>query len=95
MTYNYATRLLTQEVLHYPTLKTVLQVEEVLITAQKAMSREAIKRALEGKIMHQTLNIILDYLETSGKIHIGEKGVVWTFNPSKKLGEAIKKGVKH
>ena len=92
---SYATQLLQEEVLHYPTLKTVLQVEEVLINAQKAMSREAIKRVLGGKIMHQTLNLILHYLEDSGKIYIGEKGVVWIYNPSKKLSEAIRKGVEH
>ncbi|MBS3068465.1 hypothetical protein J4450_07190 [Candidatus Micrarchaeota archaeon] len=92
---SYATQLLQEEVLHYPTLKTVLQVEEVLMNAQKALSREAIKRALGGKIMHQTLNLILHYLEDSGKIYISEKGVVWIYNQSKKLSQAIRKGVEH
>ncbi|MBI5228151.1 hypothetical protein HY988_06180 [Candidatus Micrarchaeota archaeon] len=91
----YATQLLEQEVLHYPTLKTVLQVEEVLMNSQKAISREGIKRALGGKIMHQTLNLILHYLDDSGKIYIGEKGIVWIYNPSKKLGEIVRKGVEH
>lgn len=92
---SYATQLLQEEVIHYPTLKTVLQVEEVLMNAQKAMSREAIKRTLGGRIMHQTLNLVLHYLEDSGKIHIGEKGIVWIYNPSKKLDEIIRKGVEH
>ena len=84
-----------KEVLHYPTLKTVLMVEAILRTAEKALSKEEIKRRLEGKVMHQTLNIILDYLEYSGKILIGEKGVLWIYNPSKKLQNAIDKGVEH
>ena len=92
---NYATQMLQQEVLHYPTLKTVLQVEEILMNAQMIMSREAIKRALGGKIMHQTLNLVLHYLEDSGKIYIGEKGITWIYNPSKKLDETIRKGVEH
>lgn len=92
---SYATQLLQQEPLHYPTLKTVLQVEEVLINAEKALSREAIKRVLGGKIMHQTLNLILHYLEDSGKIYIGKDGVIWIYNPSKKLEAAIEKGVEH
>lgn len=95
MTKNYASELLQQEVLHFPTLKTVLQVEDVLIRAEKAMSREAIKRIMGGKIMHQTLNIILHYLEDSGKVYIGEKGITWIYNPGKKLEKAIRKGVEH
>ncbi len=88
-------QLLQEEVLHFPTLKTVLQVEDLLMNAQKALSREAIKRALGGRIMHQTLNLILHYLEDSGKIYIGDKGIIWIYNHSKKLSEQIRKGVEH
>ena len=95
MTSNYATQMLEQDVLHYPTLKTVLQVEEILINAEKSLSREAIKRALGGKVMHQTLNLILHYLDDSGKIYIGDKGIIWIFNSSRKLDAAIRKGVEH
>ena len=82
-------------VLHYPTLKTVLMVEEILANAETALSREEIKRRLGGKVMHQTLNVILTYLEHSGKILIGKKGILWVYNPSKKLQMAIGKGVEH
>jgi len=92
---NYISHLLEQEVLHYPTLKTVLEVENVLISAEKALSREAIKRKLGGRVMHQTLNLILHYLEESGKILMTKKGVVWIFNPSSKLRSAIDRGVEH
>ncbi len=92
---NYAVQLLKQEVLHFPTLKTVLQVEQVLMNAGKPLSREAVKRALGGKVMHQTLNVILRYLEGSGKIYLSEKGITWIFNPSRRLDAAIKKGVEH
>jgi hypothetical protein len=95
MTSNYAVKLLQEDVLHYPTLKTILQVEDILMNAEKAMSREALKRALGGRIMHPTLNLILHYLEDSGKIYIGKKGIVWIYNPSKKLKDAIRKGVEH
>jgi len=92
---NYAVQLLQEKVLHYPTLKTILQVEDILINAETSMSREALKRRLEGRIMHPTLNIILHYLEDSGKIYIGEKGITWIYNPSQKLKMAIRKGVEH
>jgi len=59
------------------------------------MSREALKRALGGRIMHSTLNLILHYLEDSGKVFIGEKGITWIYNPSQKLKDVIRKGVEH
>jgi len=83
----------TQKVIHYPNLSTMLEVEKVLKSADEPISREEIKRRLPTKIMHQTLNIILTYMERRGLIHIGEKGILWTYNPSPKLQKAMSKGV--
>ena len=82
-----------QKVIHYPSLKTVLMVEETLKKANKLMSREELKAKLEKGIMHQTLNVVLEYLEESGKIIDGRKGILWIYNPSPKLDKAIKEGV--
>ncbi len=81
------------EIIHYPNLKTVLMVEEVLKNANNLMTREELKKKLPNKIMHQTLNVILKYLEDSGKILDGRKGILWMYNPSQKLDRAIKEGV--
>ena len=81
------------EVIHYPTLKTVLMVEDVLKKANNLMTREELKNKLPTKVMHQTLNVILRYLEDSGKILDGRKGILWIYNPSPKLDKAIKEGV--
>lgn len=81
------------EIIHYPNLKTVLMVEEVLKKANMLMTRETIKKKLPNKVMHQTLNIILKYLEDSGKILDGRKGILWIYNPSPKLDKAIKEGI--
>ena len=81
------------EVIHYPNLKTVLMVEDVLKKANNLMTREQLKKKLPTKIMHQTLNVILKYLEDSGKILDGRKGILWVYNPSPKLDKAIKEGV--
>jgi len=43
--------------------------------------------------MHQTLNVILEYLEQSGKIIDGRKGILWIHNNSKKLDKAIKESI--
>ncbi|KYK26571.1 hypothetical protein AYK26_07360 [Euryarchaeota archaeon SM23-78] len=81
------------KIIHYPNLKTVLMIESTLKKANKLLTREQLKKKLPKKIMHQTLNIILEYLEQSGKILDGRKGILWIYNPSPKLEQAIKKGV--
>jgi len=81
------------DVIHYPSLKTVLMVEDVLKSADNLLTREELKVKLPRKVMHQTLNLILEYLEESGKILDGRKGILWIYNPSLKLDKAMKEGV--
>ena len=65
------------DIIHYPNLKTILMVEEVLKAQVKPINREELKRKLPKKIMHQTLNVILSYLEDSWKIKDERKGISW------------------
>ena len=81
------------KVIHYPSLKTVLMVEDALKKSNKLLTREQLKKKLPKQVMHQTLNIILDYLEKSGKILDGRKGILWIYNPSRKIDKAIKEGL--
>ena len=81
------------EIIHYPSLKTVLMVESTLKNTNKLINREQLKKMLPTKVMHQTLNIILNYLEESGKIIDGRKGLLWIYNPSTKLNKAIQEGI--
>lgn len=80
------------KVIHYPTLKTVLLVEKVIQNSNNPVNKNEIKRRLGVKIMHQTLNIILTYLEERGMVVRAKEGYVWTYNPSKKFLKAIKEG---
>ena len=80
-------------VIHYPNLKTVWMVEEIIQKAKEPISKNEILRRKTKKTIRQTLNVILDYLEYSGKILDGEKGILWTFNASKKLDKAITNGL--
>ena len=82
-----------ESIIHYPNLKTVLMIEDVLKNSNRLLTREKLKKKLPKQIMHQTLNIILKYLEDSGKIIDGRKGILWTYNPSSKLDKAIKEGI--
>ena len=77
---------------HSPTLNTVLMVEDTLKDAGEVITLAELKRRLPKKIMHQTLIKILDYLQISGKIIIGTKGVLWVYTERKELDELIKRG---
>ena len=81
-----------KKAIHYPTLKTMLMIEKVLKNAEITIDREELKRRLPVKIMHQTLNIILAYLEEKGMILDRRKGILWIYNPSQKLRKAISEG---
>ena len=76
-------------IIHYPSLRTMLMVEKVLRQADCMIDREELKRRLPVKIMHQTLNLILRYLEERGMIIDSHKGILWIYNPSPKLRKAI------
>lgn len=77
-----------------PTLKTVLAIEKTIKNANKPINREQIKEKLENKIHHQTLNLVLSYLEDSGKIFIGKDGITWTFNDNSKFKQLVKESIK-
>jgi len=79
---------------HSPTLNTILMVEEVLKNSPKAISVAELKRKLPKKVMHNTLLQILDYLQVSGKILLGTRGVVWVFASRKELDTVRKKGTR-
>ncbi|MBL7100662.1 MAG: hypothetical protein ISS23_01770 [Nanoarchaeota archaeon] len=84
-----------QKVLHYPRLDTVLNVENVIKKAKDPLSKNEIDRRLPKKVMRTTLNLILEYLEESGKIAILKEGTIWIYNEdlSKKLKSRLKKAV--
>lgn len=83
---------LLENVGHSPTLNTVLMVEVTLKDAGQVITIAELKRKLPKKIMHQTLVTILDYLQISGKIIIGTKGILWVYTDNKELKELISRG---
>ena len=86
---------LNMQVLHYPRLDTILNVENLLRKAKEPLSKNEIDRRLEKKIMRATLNVILEYLEKSGKIAQLKEGILWIHidDASEKLKEKIAKGI--
>ncbi|MAE50006.1 hypothetical protein CMI48_04240 [Candidatus Pacearchaeota archaeon] len=76
--------IIMDKVIHYPNLKTVLAVEDVLKAAEGFVSREELKRRLPTKVMHQTLNVILSYLEERGMVADLKQGLLWIADTKKK-----------
>ncbi len=79
--------------IHYPRLDTVMMVEETIKKMDYPKKTEVWKM-LPKKMMYQTFNLIIDYLEESGKILIDKDGrIVWIWNPDK-VKEILSSGVK-
>ncbi len=79
---------------HAPTLNTVLMVEDVLKNMDESVITVAeLKRRLPRQVNHNTLRVVLEYLEESNKIIVTMKGITWVYNPSPKLKKAIERGM--
>lgn len=85
---------MTQILMHSPTLDSVLMVERIIEKNSQEFGKYQLWKKLPKKMMYQTFQTILDYLESSGKIMIDKDGIVmWTYNP-KGIKKIIAKGVK-
>jgi len=77
---------------HSPTLDTIQMVEETAQKAKGVVSIAELKRRLPRKVNHNTLKVILAYLQRSGKIEFALNGVVWVFMPREDIAMILKKG---
>ncbi len=82
-----------EKIMHSPTLNTVLMVEDILKNAGEILTIAELKRRLPRKVMHNTLLQVLDYLQFSGKIILGTKGILWIFTERKDIEDLMKRGV--
>ena len=79
---------------HSPTLNTVLMVENTLKNMDESIITIAeLKRKLPKQVNHNTLKIILEYLEESNKIAVTIKGISWIHNLNVNLRKAINQGL--
>ena len=83
-----------KELEHSPTLNTVLMVENVLKNMNESIITIAeLKRKLPKQVNHNTLMIILEYLEQGNKIAVSLKGISWIHNTNINLRKAVNKGL--
>jgi len=70
-----------------PTLDTVLMVEKKIEETSGEFNRTELWKNLPKKVMWQTFLVILDYLQTLGKIAVDREGhIAWIWDP-----EGVKK----
>ncbi len=78
------------QVIHYPRLDTVMLVEEAIKNAPSELTRTGLYHALKGRVMYQTIIVILGYLEKSNKITYSGTKILWIFR-NEKLDKAVSK----
>lgn len=78
---------------HNPTLESVLMVEKTVRDNSQEYGKYQLWKKLPRKMMYQTYQTVLDYLQESGKIMIDDDGIVfWTYKPER-IKELIAKGL--
>ena len=83
-----------QELEQAPNLNTVIMVENTLKNMNESVITVAeLKRKLPRQVNHNTLKVILEYLEISNKIVVTMRGITWIHNPNPNLQKAIAKGL--
>ena len=84
----------TKKIIHWPTLNTVMMVENTLRNMNESVvSIAELKRKLPKQVNHITLMVILEYLEKSNKIGVTLKGITWIENNNSHLKKAILNGM--
>ncbi len=79
---------------HSPTLNTVLMVENVLKNIKEsAITVAQLKKRLPKQVNHNTLKVILEYLEESNKILVSLRGITWIHNTNPNLRKAVSEGM--
>ena len=82
-----------QELAQAPNLNTVIMVENTLKNMKESVITVAeLKRKLPRQVNHNTLKVILEYLELSNKIVVTMRGITWIHNPNPNLQKAIAEG---
>lgn len=82
-----------QELEQAPNLNTVIMVENTLKNMEESVITIAeLKRKLPRQVNHNTLKVILEYLEMSNKIVVTMRGITWIHNPNPNLQKAIAEG---
>ena len=79
---------------HWPNLNTVIMVENTIKnSSDSVISFPELKKELPRQVNHNTLKLILEYLEHSNKIAMTISGITWIHNTNPNLRKAIYEGL--
>jgi len=79
---------------HEPRLDTILMVEKALKDCGEYPTKKELLKALPKKIQYQTFIRILNYLESSNKIVISNRRIIWIFPDNPKLKQLLETSFK-
>ena len=82
------------KVLHEPKLDSILMVENAILTADDYYTRTQLWKRLPKKMQYQTYKRILNYLESSNKIVISNRRIIWVFPDNPKLKKLLETSIK-
>jgi len=75
---------MVNQLIHSPTLESILMVESTIQKYSQECGKYQLWKKLPKKMMYQTFLVILNYLESSGKILINNDGcIIWIYNPKR------------
>ena len=70
-----------ETILHSPTLESILMVEKTAKKYSGMYGKYQLWNKLPRKMMYQTFQTILDYLQESNKIIIENGKIIWIWDP--------------
>jgi len=79
--------------LHEPQLDTILMVERAIKEAGSYPTKKELLESLPRKVQYQTFNRILEYLESSNKVVLNGRHIVWVFADNPKLKKLLETSV--
>ena len=78
------------KIIHYPRLDTVMMIEDAIRSAKEYPTKAELLRRLPKKVMYQTFNLVIEYLQRSNKIIVTRDGrVVWVFAETPKMRKLL------
>jgi len=85
---------MTTKVIHEPQLDTILMIEKAIREAESYPTKKKLLQSLPKQIQYQTFNRILEYLESSNKIVMDRRKIIWMFPDNPKLKKLLETSVK-
>lgn len=82
------------KVLHEPQLDTILMIEKAIRDAESYPTKKELLASLPKQVQYQTFNRVLEYLESSNKIVLNGRQIVWVFPDNPKLKRLLDRSIR-